>query len=304
MQLWPPCRKILVRTVKTFCSNSGNDEKKINFPRNLFLLKIFVWSCTKKFWQNCRNFVAKHTKNFPIVQRRWSYIFFTRDCFHQKRFSSNGKCNFDNPTKNFSTKNHTFVTQIPKGREKLWIFGGKNIFPQIVLLHMENPLVTNPLKICRQNAENFLIGFRKWWKNCALSKQNDFYPKYSSEHAQWDFGKPAVTLLPKIRETFLNCKNVEVTIFWSEFVFIENNSLTTDNAILATLPKSFLPKTTDLQLKFQKMTRKFMNFSKEKCFSSNCASVRVECSCDHPVKTFSSKLWKLFAGIPQMTKKW
>ena len=265
---------------------------------------MFVWTCTKKLWKDCRNFVAKHTKKFPIVQRRWSYIFFTRDCFHQKWFSSNGECNFHNPTKNFSTKNHTFVTQIPKGREKLWIFWRENYFSSNCASAHGESTCDHPLKICRQNAENFLLGFRKWWKNCMLSKQNYFSPKDSSEHAQWGFGKPAVTLLPKIREIFLNCKHVEVTIFWSEFFFIENNSLTTDNAILATLPKSFLQKTTDLQLTFQKMTRKFMNFSKEKCFSSNCASVRVECSCDHPVKTFSSKLWKLFAGIPQMTKKW
>ena len=141
-------------------------------------------------------------------------------------------------------------------------------------------------------------------KKNELSKKTYFSPKYSSEHAQWNFGKPVVTLLPKIRETFPNCKNVEVKIFWPEFFFIKNDSLTTDNAILTTLPKIFLQKATDLPLTFQKMTRKFMNFSKENCFSSNCASVRVECSCDHPVKTFWSKLWKLFAGTPELTKKW
>ena len=127
MQLWQPCQKIPLKTLKTFCSNSGNAEKK-NFPKNLFLFKMFVWTCTKKFWQDWRNFVSKNTKEFSIVQIRWSYNFFIRNCFHQKWFSSNGDCNFDNPTKKFSTKSHRFVTQIPKGRENLWIFRKENYF--------------------------------------------------------------------------------------------------------------------------------------------------------------------------------
>ena len=114
---------------KISCQNSENFVlelrkwwKKINFPKNLFLLKIFVWTCTKKFWQDCRNFVSKNTKEFPLVPKRWRYNFFISNCFHQKWFSSNGDCNFDNPTKIFSPKNHRFVTQIQKRREKLWIF--------------------------------------------------------------------------------------------------------------------------------------------------------------------------------------
>ena len=137
IQLWQPCQKFLVKTLKFFCSNSGNDEKKVNFPRNLFLIKTFVWSCTTKFCQDCRNFVAKNTKKFPIVQIRWKYNFFNRVCFHQNWFSSIGECNFDNPTKNFSPKNHRFVTQVPKKEERIYqFFGRKILFPQIVLLHM------------------------------------------------------------------------------------------------------------------------------------------------------------------------
>ena len=37
MQLWPPCRKILNKTLKTFCWNSENDEKLIRFPGNLLV---------------------------------------------------------------------------------------------------------------------------------------------------------------------------------------------------------------------------------------------------------------------------
>ena len=159
-------------------------------------------------------------------------------------------------------------------------------------------------KILVKTRESHLLESRKKWKNYAFSKQIYFSSRCSSEHAQWIFGKPAVTLLPRIRKTFHKSKNVEVTIFWSEFffhrkLFSNNGQCNFDNPT-----KNFLRKTTDLPLTFQKMTKKFMNFSKENCFSSNCASVRVECSCDHPVKTFSSKLWKLFAGFPQRTKKW
>ena len=106
-------------------------------------------------------------------------------------------------------------------------------------------------------------------------------------------------------KTFPNSKNVEVTIFWTKLLFfyqkrfLSNRECTFDNHT-----KKFLRKNTDLPLTFQKMTRKFMNYSKEKSFSSNCSSVHLDCSCDNPVKTFSSKLWKLFAGIPEMPKKW
>ena len=159
-------------------------------------------------------------------------------------------------------------------------------------------------KILVKTRENHLLESRKWWKNYALYKQNYFSSKCSSEHAQWFFGKPAVICCQEYEKLSTNPKIMKLQFFDQNFFFIKNYSLTTDNAILTTLPKIFLQKTTDLPLTFQEMTRKFMNFPKENCFSSNCASVRVECICDHPVKTFSSKLWKLFAGIPQMTKKW
>ena len=40
MRLWPPCPKILVKILKTVCSNSGNDEKF--GPTNLFFPETFV----------------------------------------------------------------------------------------------------------------------------------------------------------------------------------------------------------------------------------------------------------------------
>ena len=40
MRLWPPCPKILVKILKTVCSNSGND--KTFGPTKLFLPETFI----------------------------------------------------------------------------------------------------------------------------------------------------------------------------------------------------------------------------------------------------------------------
>ena len=183
---------------------------------------MFVWTCTKKFWQDCRNFVSKNTKEFPIVQIRWSYNFFIRNCFHQKWFSSNGECIFDNPTKNFSPKNQKttdFSLRFQKRKREIMFFWKENLYSSnCASAHVES-ICDTPWKICCQNSEKFLLEFPKGWKTCALSKQNNFSPKCSFEHAQWIFGKPAVTLLTRIRQTFLNSKNVEDTFFWTNLFF-------------------------------------------------------------------------------------
>ena len=171
-------------------------------------------------------------------------------------------------------------------------------------MYVKNAVVTTLPKTSRQNTRKSFARIPKMMKKLCVFQTKLFLLKMFVRTCTMIFWQACRNLLPRIRKTFHKSENVEVTIFWSEFFFIKNYSLTTDNAILTTLPKIFLQKTTDLPLTFQEMARKIMNFSKENCFSSNCASVRVECICDHPVKTFSSKLWKLFAGIPQMTKKW
>ena len=95
---------------------------------------------------------------------------------------------------------------------------------------------------------------------------------------------------------------MELQFFWSEIVFIKNDSQATENAILATLPKISLQKTTDLSLRFRKRKKEIMIFLEENSFSSNCASAHLESICDHPVKNLSSKLSKLFARNPERTK--
>ena len=133
--------------------------KKINFPRNLFLLKMFVCSCTKKFWQDCRNFASKNTKQFPIVQIRWSYNFFIRNCFHQKWFSSNGECIFDNPTKKFFLETTDLSLRFQKKREIMNFLDGRLFFLKLCFctyrIHLWPPrekFVVKTLKTFRSNS--------------------------------------------------------------------------------------------------------------------------------------------------------
>ena len=88
-------------------------------------------------------------------------------------------------------------------------------------MYMKNAVVTTLRKNSRQNSENYLLEFRKWRENCAFSKWNYFSSISSSELAQWNFGKPAVTLLPRIRKAFPNPKIVENTIFWRKLFFFQ-----------------------------------------------------------------------------------
>ena len=51
--------------------------------------------------------------------------------FHQKRLFSNGDCNFDNGSKQFSLTNHKFSAHIPKTtKKKLWTIRKENNFPK------------------------------------------------------------------------------------------------------------------------------------------------------------------------------
>ena len=71
---------------KKFCSKSGNEEKMISFPKNLFV-KLFVCTCTMEICQACRNIVGKNTKNNGKNQRRWIYFFWTKVFFSIKNDS-------------------------------------------------------------------------------------------------------------------------------------------------------------------------------------------------------------------------
>ena len=84
MQLWPPCPNFFDKTLKTFCWNSENVEKLIEFPGNL-LVKLFVWTCTMKFRHACRKIVGKNTKNTPKFHKRWIYILSNKIVFFKSK---------------------------------------------------------------------------------------------------------------------------------------------------------------------------------------------------------------------------
>ena len=81
------------------------------------------------------------------------------------------------------------------------------------------------------------IGKRR--KNDKLSKKTSS-SNCSSEHAQRNFGKPAVTLSARIQKTIAKTKRDEYFFEQNCFIFIKNDSLATENAILTTLARTFL----------------------------------------------------------------
>ena len=141
--MWPPCRNFLVKSLKSFCWISRNEEKLKSLPKNLFV-KVFVWTCTTNFWQACRNHACKSTK----------------DVFRSKSENdSNAK---------FSKRSiFSFISLLQKLEKKL-------------NLGTQNAVVTTLTKKSCQNFENRLLEFRKWWKNWAPSRQSWFSPKRSS----------------------------------------------------------------------------------------------------------------------------
>ena len=75
-KLWKVLARVPER-LKNFCA----------FQTKYFLPKMFVWTCTMKFWPAFRNFVAKKTKNFPELKKCWSYTFLNKFIFFIKNDS-------------------------------------------------------------------------------------------------------------------------------------------------------------------------------------------------------------------------
>ena len=95
---------------------------------------------------------------------------------------------------------------------------------------------------------------------------------------------------------------MELQFFLSEIVFIKNDSLATEIAILTTLPKIFLQKTTDLSLRFQKEEKnyeKIMNFLEGKLFSLKFCFCTCRIHLWPPREKFVFKTLKNFARIPE-----
>ena len=140
-------------------------------------------------------------------------------------------------------------------------------------------------------------------KLCAFQKIYSL--KCSSEQAQWNLCEPAVTLSARRRKTLANFKRDEDTFFWTKLFFFHQECFCSKReCIFKNASKKSSPKTHRFAAQIPKTTKKFMNLSKGKYLYSKCSYVHVECSFDNPAEVFSTKLWKLFAGIPKMMESW
>ena len=161
---------------------------------------MFVSTCTTIFWQACRNYAWKSTEDLLRSKSENDSI----ATFSKKNFPS-----------------------FPSFKNWKTCSSG----------HAENS--------CDNPAENFLSNFKKNLleigkrrKNDQLSKKLIYSSNCSSEHGQWKFVKPAVTLLARIRKTIAKTRRYEYTFFEQNWFFsIKYDSLATENAILTTLAK-------------------------------------------------------------------
>ena len=130
MQLWPPCWKSLVKTLKTICSNSGNDEKIVHFFQiKILLLKMFVRTCTMRFCQACRIFVVRNTKNFPEFQNCWKYNFLNKIFLFIRNVSLATENGILTTTKKSFLRNTLgFAAEVPKNDERIYEFFERRIF--------------------------------------------------------------------------------------------------------------------------------------------------------------------------------
>ena len=193
--MWPPCRNILVKILKTFCCSSGNEEKLISLPKNFFL-KNFVWTCTTNFWQACRNHACKSTK----------------DLFRSK--SEN-----DSNAKFSKRSNFSFISLLQKLKKNfIWARGMRLWTPCPKIL-------VKILKTVGSNSGNDEKFGRFPIK--VVSPQN---VRLTSTMKFWQAWRNFVA---KKRKSFPNSKNVEVTIFWTIFFhqkwFFSNGECNLDN---------------------------------------------------------------------------
>ena len=139
----------------------------------------------------------------------------------------------------------------------------KNLHPDT-----QNAVATTLPKTSRQTSENHLLEFRKQWKNCAFSKESYFSSRCSSEHAHWNFDKPAVTLLARILKAIAKSKRDEYMFFWTKLIFFHQNwffcngECNFDNA-----SKNFSLRIHKIAAQTPKTTKKTYEISKRKITS-------------------------------------
>ena len=88
------------------------------------ILASLAWLCCQK------------TKNFPELQKCWSYNFLNKFFFIKNDSLAMENAILTTVAKNFSLRVHTFAAQIPKTTKKSGIFWNDNKIPQNVPMYM------------------------------------------------------------------------------------------------------------------------------------------------------------------------
>ena len=145
--------------------------------------------------------MPRRRQTFPNSKNVEVTIFWKIYFFHQRWFTSNGECNFDEASKIFSLKIHRFAAQIPKTTKK-----NQEFFERIIKF-LKMFLCTCRMQLW-QPCQKFLVKTLKTF--CSNSRNDEkktfqktyFSSKCSSEHVHRNFDETAVTLSPRIRKSF------------------------------------------------------------------------------------------------------
>ena len=139
-----------------------------------------------------------------------------------------------------------------------------------MLLHMKNPFVTTPWKICRQNSEKVFARIPERMKNLCAFQTKYFLPKMFVWTCTMKFWPAFRNFVAKKTKNFPELQKCWSYTFLNKFIFfIKNDSLATENAILTTVANIFLWESTHLQLRFRKQRKKLWTFRKENNFPKN-----------------------------------
>ena len=215
-----PVKNLSSKLSKIFARIPEMMKNMCAFQTKLFLSKMFVWTCTMKFWQAFRNFVAKKTKNFPELQKCWSYKFLNKFLFFIKNDSlATENAVLTTVANNFFWESTHLQLRFRKPRKKIWNFRKQNNFPKNVPMYMYKGSCDHPAKFLSSKLWKNFAGFPQRMKNLCAFQRKYFLPKNSSEHAQGIFGKPSVTLLPKTPKNFPELQNCWSYNFLNKFIF-------------------------------------------------------------------------------------
>ena len=126
-----------------------------------------------KFWQAWRNFVPKNTKNFPELQKCWSYNFLNKLMFCIKIDSlATENAILTTVANNFLWESTHLQLRFRKPQKKHWTFRKEKNFPKIVPMYMYKSSCDHPAEIFSSKLwKIFLLDFWKWGKINKPSKK-------------------------------------------------------------------------------------------------------------------------------------